>query len=81
METYILLLLPVPKSIMICLFLGYHESQSAGRGNGGGLLDVPVEEHDRARVIQLVHLINIEGIFSFDRGRKKSSDTLVKSGT
>ncbi len=52
LNTHILLLLPVPKSIMMCLFL--YKSQFTHCLQDP--LSVPVEEHDRTRVIQLVHL-------------------------
>ena len=54
-ETYILLLLPVPRSIMMCLFLKYAKSKIRSFAQEG-TSHSPVEEHDRARVIQLVHL-------------------------
>lgn len=50
--TYILLLLPVPRSIMMCLFLctgqrGVFEGRRRG---------VPVEEHEGTWVVEFVHL-------------------------
>ena len=51
--TDILLLLPVPKSIIMCLLLwkwvkGFPAAQNEP--------DLPIEKHDRARIVQLIHL-------------------------
>lgn len=70
MVQLILLLLPVPKSIMMCLFLkhtqetttaGYEKATSHGqpcRGEGGWRI-LPEKEHDGAGVVQLVHLVEV----------------------
>lgn len=53
-EAYILLLLPVPRSIMMCLFLPQRCERVIIEASKYGY--APIEEHDRARIIQLVHL-------------------------
>ena len=52
--THILLLLPVPKSIMICLLLELNGSQPSSVHTSPDY--EPVEEHHGARIIQFVHL-------------------------
>jgi hypothetical protein len=52
--THILLLLPVPKSIMMCLLLELYGSQPSSVHTILGY--EPIEEHHGARVVQLVHL-------------------------
>jgi hypothetical protein len=51
---HILLLLPVPKSIMICLLLEGNECHRTVENTMIGAL--PIEEHHRAWIVQLVHL-------------------------
>ena len=58
MAQLILLLLPVPRSIMMCLFLKpqvviiYNEQMYVR----------PEEEHDGARVVELVHLVEVRHV-------------------
>jgi hypothetical protein len=57
--TYILLLLPVPRSIMICLFLpnpSIVNDPANVRGEKGRSRDLPVEEHEGTWIVQFVHL-------------------------
>ena len=80
--THILLLLPVPKSIMMCLLLELDGSQPNSLHTIPGY--EPIEEHHGARVVQLVHLQPWVAWVSQSTGRTtKSRDrrALLKSGT
>ena len=79
LNTHILLLLPVPKSIMICLFL--HKSQITHFPQES--LSIPVEEHDRTWVIQLIHLPTPRHApeVSLSPFIQTAQRTLLKSGT
>jgi hypothetical protein len=51
------LLLPVPKSIMMCLLLRRKRTSDQSDLNARPFkVALPVEEHERARIVQLVHL-------------------------
>ena len=76
--TYILLLLPVPKSIMMCLLLMLERLSFKQRMI---LRDYePIEEHNGAGIVQLIHLngSRIGPDYGQDRTIRR---TLLKSGT
>ena len=82
-EAYILLLLPVPRSIMMCLFLPQRCERVIIEASKYGY--APIEEHDRARIIQLVHLCHMHNTPLISRSiacdSVKDQHTLLKSGT